>query len=150
MNVELIVKSTIEWILYQLAEDLDPVPPVLDMDDPMNTDEVKAKAGTALVWGWGDMQDEEPGGSLRTTTFHVGVKVSNDPSNYILLGLASQVSDKFSPQQSFALKDYSGTEAGSQVGTLFITERSLNPQYSDRVSGVRYYKVVAKIALWPS
>lgn len=137
----LCVKSTIDYVTMQLANGLSL--PVVDMDSAGLFAELLGTDQTAIIWSIGNLS-EAPVDPLWYVDFDIGAKTSLDPAQYKSLDVISEISDAFKVGSQYAVKDYSGTTAGSQVGSLFITAVMASPSQPDRLSGVRLINVQAR------
>lgn len=137
----LCVKSTLDFVTTQLANELDLS--VVDMDSAGLFAELLDSDQSAIVWAIGSLS-EAPIDPLWYVDFDIGAKTSLDPAQYKSLDIVSEISDAFKVGTEFIIKDYSGDTVGATHGRLFVTAVIASPSQPDRLSGVRLINVQAR------
>lgn len=142
-NFLLHVKSTIDYYGSSLATSLG-VTKKVDLDDIVKTKELLSSDETAVVWEVSMMRDA-PIDPLYDLVFSMGIKINNDPSNYNMMTLLSEVKALFPVGDTFVIRDYStATPPTLQEGTFTVSNVKVDPQQFDRVSGIRLVSIMAK------
>lgn len=142
-NFLLHVKSTIDYYGSTLATALG-VTKKVDLDDIVKTKELLSSDETAVVWEVSSLRDN-PIDPLYDMIFSMGVKINNDPSNYNMMTLLSEVKALFPVGDTFVIRDYSTVSAPTvQQGTFTVSNVRVDPQQFDRVSGIRLITVHTK------
>lgn len=153
-NIEMAFKSTLDWIINDLAiklsADLPSNRPVkaFDLDDSASERQVQAGAEHALVYQYTHLGGADP---LYSAEFLIGAKTTADAGNYDMTTLLTELRDLFRGdcQSSFDLYDYSeveeGQDPGEILGTLVIQDVGTGPQMFEKQSGVRLLAVTGKV-----
>lgn len=151
-RIELAFKSTLDWIINDLAirlsEGLPSNNPVraFDLDDSASERQVAAGSEHALVYQYTHLTGTYP---LHSVEFLVGAKTTADEGNYDMTTLLTDLRDVFREQASFDLHDYSevgeGEDPGELLGTLVILDVGTGPQLFEKQSGVRLLSVSGKV-----
>lgn len=141
------VKSTIDKLCNDLALAQDTPTRFVDLDDATAVEDVMTSSDPAVIWDMGSFE-ESPSDPLYYSTFSIGARTTEDPSNYNILRLTGDIGDVFKVGVSLDIKDYSGSLASESMGRLHILSVSVNPQGFDRISGVRLASVVARAQRW--
>ena len=137
----LCVKSTIDYVTMQLANELDL--PVVDMDSAGLFAELLESDAPAIVWAIGSLS-EAPIDPLWYVDFDIGAKTSLDPAQYKSLDVLGELSAAFKVGAEVVIRDYTGDTAGAPAGTLFLSAVVASPSQPDRLSGVRLLNVQAR------
>lgn len=137
------LKSTIDKIGSDIATAIDPDLDFVNIDDPVNTEQILASDEDALIWQILHM-GEEPRDPMYSVEFGIGAKTSADAGNYDMMGILDAIGDHLYEGAEFPVKDYSGATASAQNGYLYISGVVVDPQQFDRVSGIRFMSVSAR------
>ena len=140
-------KSTLDFLMYQLLDKIQPEFPELkatDLDDVTRVAEVVGGTSPALVWKFGELE-ASPSDPLYTLSFYVGAKTTQDSGNYKLSDLLTHVSAQFAKDSSFEIRDYSGEPVSDVTANTFIVSSGIAPQQFDHQSGMRLLQVVGRL-----
>lgn len=143
-DLTLAVKSTIDKIGNDLAATLS-IPHFIDLDDVERSSNILAGTDSAVVWKLMFL-DEEPRDPMYNLSFMIGVKTSEDPASYDLLGFISAVKETFPIGDSIPIMDWSTNVTPTvKLGSAYITVSGVEPQVTERASGVRLLSMEARV-----
>lgn len=144
------LKSTLDKLVFDKTAELRAKYPTLEwaeVDDMSQTDEIFKSAEPRLLWQFGTLY-EHPRAPLYGLQFFVGAKTTQDPGNYTLLDLLSQIRDVFKPQASYPIFDYTMAVSDpsdlTERGFITVSSNEIASQQFDRQSGVRYAVIEAR------
>lgn len=143
MSFELYLKSTLDRLAFEIAQELE-VEDMADLDDTVNLASILSNDRPAIVWQLTTL-DPAPRDPLYMVQFGIGAKTTSDPSNYKMMRLVSAMQHRFDIGTPITIRDYSGILPPSEVqGHLLVTNLSLAPQEFDNESGIRLYTVMGR------
>jgi hypothetical protein len=135
------VKSTIDKIAIDIATTLSVG--AVEIDDTTNVEAALASPDDLLMFQLVDMDGNDP---LYRIRFELGVKTTADSANYDLATLLSSVQDELEEGDTFYIRDFSTLVAPTDdLGFLYITDVSIDPQAFDGASGVRMQTILGKV-----
>ena len=139
------VKSTIDKVGVDIATAFGGGTKFVDLDDQVNVAGVMSGTESAIVWTLLSL-DDAPVAPLYALHFGIGAKTTMDAGNYAMSDLLSAVSDVMAKGKTLPIKDYTpGGDGATQVGTMTITDVSVDPQLFDKESGIRLISVSARV-----
>lgn len=139
----LVVKSTLDYLAKQVADSKGL--PFIDLASPEFDTAVTGSDQPAICWEFADLR-EDPIDPLWTVSFEIGAMTFLDPAQYVSLDIVGAIADAFRQGTIFVVKDYSGVNMPTQVlGRGFITSSMITPQQSDKITGIRFVSVTARI-----
>jgi len=139
------VKSTIDRSGVDIATAFGGNIKFVDLDDQVNVAGVMSGSESAIVWTLLSL-DDAPVAPLYALHFGIGAKTTMDAGNYAMSDLLSAVSGVMAKGKTLPIKDYTpGGDGVTQVGTMTITDVSVDPQLFDKESGIRLISVTAMV-----
>lgn len=141
------VKSTLDFLMYDLCEQMKTTFPLLkaaDLDDVTVVSDVLGGDSPALVWKFGELE-ASPSDPIYTINFYVGAKTTQDAGNYKLSDMLNHVSSLFAKDVSFKIRDYSQEPVSDVTGNTYIVSSGIAPQQFDHQSGMRLLQVVGRV-----
>lgn len=152
----LMLKSTVDKLVNdKVATLLDKYPTLqwAEVDDMAHTDEVFKSDEPALLWQFGGLTPR-PRAPMYDFEFAVGAKTTQDPGNYTLIALLSEIREVFAQSNVFKIFDYTleATDPVSLVerGYLMVASNEIESQKFDKQSGIRYAVVQGKVVSYGS
>ena len=152
----LMLKSTVDKLVNDAVEALKEKYPTLqwaEVDDMAHTDEVFKSDEPALLWQFGGLTPR-PRAPMYDFEFAVGAKTTQDPGNYTLIALLSEIREVFIQGRNFDIYDYTleDTDPVSQVkrGYLVVASNEIESQKFDKQSGIRFAVVQGKVVSYGS
>jgi hypothetical protein len=142
----LALKSTLDKAINDLATANGLV--YLDLDGAYMMSDLLESQAAAIAWSMSHLV-ENPADPLYHLEFDVGGKTSEDPAQYVSLGLVGLISSQFRAGSSLKIMDYSGAALPTEVlGEIYVTASGAQPAQFDRISGYRLVHVTAKAVRW--
>lgn len=152
----LMLKSTVDKLVNDKCAALLARFPTLqwaEVDDMAHTDEVFKSDEPALLWQFGALTPR-PRAPMYDFEFAVGAKTTQDPGNYTLITLLSEIREVFAQGMDVQIYDYTlvATDPVSLVkrGYLMVASNEIESQKFDKQSGIRYAVVQGKVVSYGS
>lgn len=140
---ELALKSTLDKIILDLAATHGYQ--YLDLDGAYLMSDVMESDAAALAWSLSHLI-ENPRAPFWHAEFEVGGKTSNDPAQYISVGIISLITSVFAVGNQIDIMDYSGpTPPTLKLGYLLVSAAGMVPAQFDRISGLRLMQIQAQV-----